>query len=301
MIASGSLWIVFTLLAAAGQTLRNAMQRGLIATLGTVGATHIRFIFGLPFAILFLMLVRIGLGQRIPMPGTVPLLWTAFGAAAQFLATALMLATMRSRSFVVATAFTKTEPVQTALFALVFLGETVLPATVAAIVLATAGVMLASWPRKPLAGTNAGSWRTAVPGIVAGGFFALSAVGYRGGIEALKAPSFVMAASTILVASLTIHTAVLATFLFLRDRPTMLAILKMWRPSLLAGFLGALASQFWFLAFALTDAASVRTLGLVEMLFAGIVSRRLLRQGTPALELLGMVLIVAGVVLLVWR
>ena len=301
MIIHGSLWIVFTLLAAAGQTMRNVMQRGLIATLGTVGATHIRFIFGLPFAILFLVLVRLGSGTPVPFPGAVPLLWTAFGAAAQFIATALMLATMKRRSFVVTTAFIKTEPVQTAVFALIFLGEAVRPWTLAAILIATAGVMLASWPRREVAGSEANSWRTAAPGIAAGGCFALSAVGYRGGITSLGEPSFVMAASTILVASLTIHTAVLASFLFFKDRPTMMAILRMWRPSLLAGFLGALASQFWFLAFALTDAASVRTLGLVEMLFAGLVSRRLLKQGTPALEFAGMVLIIGGVALLVWR
>ena len=42
------LWIVFTLLAAAGQTVRNAMQRELTASLGTVGATHVRFLFGFP-------------------------------------------------------------------------------------------------------------------------------------------------------------------------------------------------------------------------------------------------------------
>ena len=39
MIAASLLWIPFTLLAAAGQTARNAMQRELTAVLGTVGAT----------------------------------------------------------------------------------------------------------------------------------------------------------------------------------------------------------------------------------------------------------------------
>ena len=51
---AGLLWIPFTLLAAAGQTARNAMQRELTAALGTVGATHVRFLFGFPFAIVFL-------------------------------------------------------------------------------------------------------------------------------------------------------------------------------------------------------------------------------------------------------
>jgi hypothetical protein len=50
MIVPGSLWVACTVAAAAGQTLRNAMQHSLIGTVGTVGATHVRFLYGLPFA-----------------------------------------------------------------------------------------------------------------------------------------------------------------------------------------------------------------------------------------------------------
>jgi hypothetical protein len=51
------------------------------------------------------------------------------------------------------------------------------------------------------------------------------------------------------------------------------AIIRAWRPSLVAGLVGAFASQMWFLAFALETAAKVRTLGLIEILFARVVSR----------------------------
>jgi len=55
MIDPSWLWAVFTVVAAAGQTARNAMQRELTATLGTGGATHVRFLFGFPVALLFLV------------------------------------------------------------------------------------------------------------------------------------------------------------------------------------------------------------------------------------------------------
>ena len=51
MVDTGWLWAVFTLIAAAAQTVRNAAQRELTGTLGTVGATHVRFLFGFPFAL----------------------------------------------------------------------------------------------------------------------------------------------------------------------------------------------------------------------------------------------------------
>ena len=59
----------------------------------------------------------------------------------------------------------------------------------------------------------------------------------------------------------------------LRDPKVLHAIARAWRPSLFAGFMGAFASEFWFLAFAITTAANVRTLALVEVLFAQGVTR----------------------------
>ena len=99
------------------------MQRELTQSLGTVGATHVRFLFGFPFALLFLLAVSLVTGLPLPQPGPKFWLWVLGGAFTQILATALMLAAMNKRSFVVATAYIKTEPVQVAVFGLAFLGD----------------------------------------------------------------------------------------------------------------------------------------------------------------------------------
>lgn len=289
------LWVVFTLVAAAAQTARNALQRDLTETLGTAGATHVRFLFGLPFALLFLAAVLAATGEPVPEPNWPFLGWTAFGGLAQIAATALMLAAMRRRSFVVATAYLKTEPVQVALFAFVFLGEVLSPLGILAVFVATGGVMLMSWPRG--ASAEERSLAPALTGIAAGGLFALAAVGFRGGIRALDHPSFVLAATTTLAVGLGLQAALIATWLGLREPRLLGAILGLWRRSLAAGFLGAFASQFWFLAFALESAARVRTLALVEVLFALLVSRRL-KQALGVREIAGIVLVIGGVVLL---
>ncbi|MGO9628912.1 MAG: EamA/RhaT family transporter, partial [Xanthobacteraceae bacterium] len=104
------------------QTLRNAMQRELTVTLGTVGATHVRFLFGFPFVLVFLLGVLLATGAPLPRPGLLFWPWTILGAFAQVAATALMLAAMGERSFVVTIAYIKTEPIQVAVFGLLFLG-----------------------------------------------------------------------------------------------------------------------------------------------------------------------------------
>ena len=292
---TGWLWALFTVVAAAAQTVRNATQRGLTAKLGTVGATHVRFLFGAPFALVFLAAVMLALGQGLPHPPLAFWPWVIVGALAQIAATALMLAAMNDRSFVVVYAYIKTEPVQVALFGLVFLGDVVTPAMAAAIAIATTGVVVMAL--KP--GT-AMDVRATLLGLAAGAMFALSAVGYRGAILSLEPQSYVMAATFTLAAGLILQSVLLSLYLWLRDPGVLSAIVRAWRPSLFAGFMGALASQFWFLALALASAASVRTLALVEVLFAQAISRFVFKQATTAREAGGVVLIVLGVVLLLW-
>jgi drug/metabolite transporter (DMT)-like permease len=293
------LWVIFTVTAAAGQVLRNAMQRELTATLGTVGATQIRFLFGLPFALVFLAVVLTATGQSLPRLNAGMLSWTVTAALAQIGATALLLAAMQQRSFVVATAYAKTELVQVAIFGLVFLGDRITTGVALAILIATVGVLIMSWPRRHA--EEVFSWRSAALGIGSGALFAIAAIGFRGGIRALAYPNFVVSATTTLSFGLLIQTAVLATYLAIADRRALAAIVRAWKPSLLAGFMGAFASQMWFLAFALETAAKVRTLALVEILFAQAFSRNILKQSVASREVAGVLLIVLGVaVLLNW-
>lgn len=291
------LWALFTLIAAAAQTARNAMQRELTATLGTVGATHVRFLFGFPFAVLFLIGVLTVTGSALPRPSLIFWPWILLGFAAQVAATAMMLSAMSSRSFVVTTAYIKTEPVQTALFGLILLGDRVTPLLAAAILIATAGVVVMSY--KPGVAQEGGYGPT-VMGIVAGGMFGLSAIGYRGAILSLELDNYVLAATYTLAVGLILQAALLSAWLAWRDMGVLKAIFRAWKPSVLAGFMGAFASQFWFLAFALTTAASVRTLALVEVLFAQAISKFIFKQPTTAREGWGIVMIVAGVALLIW-
>jgi drug/metabolite transporter (DMT)-like permease len=290
------LWVIFTLLGAAGQTARNAMQRELTPRLGALGATLVRFLFGFPFALIFLVAVLASTHAALPAMNRDFALWTLLGAATQIGGTALMLMTMEQRSFVVTVAYLKTEPVLVALMGLLFLGDPLTAAMALAITVAMAGVALISV--KPQALT--GGMKPALLGLSSAALFAASAIGYRGAILSLHQTSFVLAATFSLAAGLTLQTLLLLAWLLLFKRGTLKAIAALWRPSLAAGFAGAAASEFWFLAFALATAASVRTLALVDVLFAQGVTRFVFRQKTTAREAAGIVLLLAGAALIVW-
>ena len=291
-----SLWVVFTLIGAAGQTARNAMQRELTPRLGALGATLVRFLFGFPFALIFLGTAMVVTGANLPPMSLAFASWTVLGAVTQIAGTALMLKTMEHRSFVVTVAYLKTEPMLVAIMGLVFLGDPLTLMTAAAILIAMAGVTLIS--ARPEALT--GGMRPAMLGLSSAALFGLSSVAYRGAILSLHMPGYVMPATVSLAAGLAVQTGLLLAWLLLFKRGTLAAIFKLWRPSLAAGFTGAAASQMWFLAFALATAASVRTLGLVDVLFAQGVSHIVFKQRTTAREIAGIVLLVAGAILVVW-
>jgi drug/metabolite transporter (DMT)-like permease len=297
MLSITALWIPFTIVAALGQVARNAMQRSLTGPLGTWGATNIRFLFGFPFSLVFFGVVVAVTGDAVPWPPAAFWPWLLLGALSQIIATGLMLAAMNDRSFVVTTAYLKTEAIQTAIFGFVFLGDHLTSLKVVAILIATIGVIITAL--RPGATRDLTSIRPTALGLIAAAFFALSAIGFRGAIIVVPGVSFVTAASYTLVWGLFVQTAVLTVYLLARAPKILADILRLWKPSMLAGFTGAFASQFWFLAFALTAAANVRTLALVEVLFAQGVAYYSFKQPLSLRELSGIALIVVGVALLV--
>lgn len=292
-----ALWVAFTLMAATAQVLRNSAQAGLTRRIGTLGATQVRFVFGLPFAVIFLLMATLVTGERLPPVGTVSAGWIVLGAASQIVATALMLVAMKARGFGVAYAYIKTEPVLVALLGVVLLRELPTPLTWLAIAVVTTGVILAATPPSQF-GKLVEEFRPAAIGICSGTFFGLSAIAFRGSIEALSSGSFIMRSLLMLAISLAVQTLILGLWLELRDRAAFTGSLREWRASIGAGFLGALASAGWFLAFSLTSAANVRTLGLIEMPLAALLTRRVTGRALAAHEWAGFALITGGVALL---
>ena len=302
MVAAAWLWIPITIWAAFAQTLRNAAQRHLVADLGTLGATLVRFLYGLPFALLWLLVVR-SVGQfDLPAWTSSFFGWVLLGALTQIAATALLLKVMAERNFTLGVAYSKSEILQVAIFGFVFLGDAISLVAAVAILLGTLGVLLLSPADKarPIRGLLTG-WtsRSALFGLASGTGFALSAVGFRGAALSLEGTPFPMAAATTLVIAQFIQTLALGGWLFVRQREVVLRVLRAWRASLFAGFMGAAASAGWFTAMAIEQAAHVRTLGLVELLFSYAVSRKLFRERFERRELLGIALLVVGLVVIV--
>lgn len=299
-------WIPIVLWAALAQTARNAAQRSLVAQAGTLGATLARFLYGLPFAAAWVLALHAlpATAAAVPPFHAAYFAWLLLGALSQLAATAFLLAAMKQRNFVVGVAYSKTDALQVAVFATLFLHELPGWVTLLAMGLATLGVVMLSLPRKaieaPAGGARAWAGLAALYGLASGAGFALSAVGYRGAALQLPGVSPWLVGGWGVLLAQTIQTLLLGGWLALRSPGALRAMAVAWRISVVAGSAGALASIGWFTAFALTSAANVRTLGMVEVVFSYLVSRRLLREKLASAEQAGLVLVLTGVAALLF-
>ena len=293
------LWIPIALAAAAAQTVRNAVQRSVTKSAGVLPATFIRFFYGLPFAAIALAAVANTSAAALPAAGASFVAWVALGAVAQVVATAFFVAAMAQRSFVVAVVFSKTEILQIGVYSVAFLGESLSPAAMGAIVLSTTGVLLLSGRPAAERGVGLRNWlsKGALLGLASGASFAIASVGYRGAMLALDRAEPWLAGAYGLVWAQTIQVVLLGGYLAARDRGGLAKVMSDWRISFVAGLAGTLASMGWFTAYAMRSAVDVRIVGLVEVLFSYAVSRRLFREPVTPAELLGTILVVAGIVL----
>ena len=206
------------------------------------------------------------------------------------------------RNFAVGTAYSRTEPAQAALFGLILLGESISFGTIFAIAVCVAGVMLISVARVNLTfrslATSIGQ-RTALIGLASGTLFGLSAVAYRAASLSLGGPNYFVQAAVTLACAITLQTVLMLIWIVLRERHEFANIVRAWKPSLLTGVAGALASLGWFTAMTLQNAAIVKAVAQVEMLLAFATAAFIFKEKINRLETLGCALIAASVVLIV--
>lgn len=295
------LWIPITIAAAFLQNLRSAAQKHLKSVMGTTGATFVRFGFGLPFAVLFLAILRFWAGYDFPSLNATFFAWAVVGGLAQIGATFLLVYLFSFRNFAVGTAYSRTEPAQAALFGLIFLGEYASAGALLAIAISVAGVMLIS-----VAHTQVG-WRSlitsvfarnALIGLASGTLFGVSAVAYRAASLSLGGPNFMMQASVTLTFVIILQTLIMLGWMLWRDRDELGKIARAWKPALFTGFTGASASFGWFMAMTLQQAAIVKSLAQVEMLFTFAASVFFFKEKINRLETAGCLLIVLGILML---
>ncbi|MGE3304080.1 MAG: hypothetical protein AB7M12_13320 [Hyphomonadaceae bacterium] len=286
------LWAALVVAASTLLVVRNASQRELTAQLGLWGATYTRFLYGWPFALIWLAGI---VAWRAPHasdwggPDVSFALWVTLGAAGQAAATAGFVFAMRTRAFAVATAFTKTEALGSALVGMVLIHDVISTADWIGGAIGSLGIVLMAHMS-----LNRAALHAAIGGSAAGALFAVSSVAYRAATQAWGGDPWVAAAMTLSV-TLIIQTLVGMALMFAFARASLMLMFQEWRPCLVPGAAGAISSALLFAALSIgPSTGAVKSVQLVDVVFAWGISRRLFREHIRWGETAGIALVIAG-------
>ena len=284
------------------QNARSALQKYLKGRLSNVGTTYTRFCYAAPFAILYMVsLASIG-DLPIPEPNLRFWIFTCTGAVAQIMATVMLIYLFSQHNFIVGIAYSKTESIQAAIFSSIILNETLKATAIFGILISLIGVIALSIDKKRLQIiTLFVSWinKTTWIGILSGALFGLSAVTFRGASLALGGDGFLMQAAFTLVCATLMQTLGLGAYIVWREPKQLLHIIRAWRVAGWVGLAGMLASAGWFTAMTIQNAAYVKGLAQIELVFTFITSVILFKERIAVTEIGAILLIVIGVLLLV--
>lgn len=299
------IWIPIAILAALMQAVRTAAQKSLNARLSTWMTTYVRSLYGLPVSILYLWGVMRYEGLGWP-EFTAHYLAYSFGAAAvQVIATYLLIWLFQMRNFAVGTMLSKTDVMQAALIGVLVFSEAVSVVGWVAILLTIAGVIAISIGRVGLGKLGTGEMsllqalvaKPTLVGLAAGFFFAMSYLFLREASLGMNQGGFLYRAAWTVVIVGAIQVMVVGAWLVVREPAGFRQLPGLTMPCIFIGVTSAIGSVGWFTAMTLENASYVKAVGQVEVIFTLAISSLYFREHINRLEVIGIAVIVAGVLM----
>ena len=287
------LWIIATLCAASFQTIRFTLQKILAdGNLSPLGATYSRFIFAAPWIVLFSLIFLLLTNVSIPDLESQFLLFAVGGGLAQILATVCVILVFKSRNFAVGITLKKTEVILTALVGLILIGEGVSTISMFLICLGGAGVFFLS---KKVSSVDRSNFsilnKSAVHGLLSGLLFAISAVCYRSAtLSVVSDLVYLRAGFTLLIVILS-QSFVMTIWLALFEPGQIKLVWLERKKGFWVGVTSLGGSFFWFTAFTLQNAAYVKAVGQIELIFSLFITTLFFKERILNREILGMLLI----------
>jgi len=295
------IWIPITIFAAFSQNLRSIYQKKLQKNMSNISSTYTRFLFGLPFVIIyFLFLYNFSDSKFLVSNINITfLLYCLIGGISQIIATFLLLKIFKTNNFSVATSYSKTEPIQAAFFGFILLSDPISFIGLIGIIVGLIGIMITSIKKINL---SINFFNLSVfYGLLSGSLFGLSAVLFRGASHSLFSIDYMLTSSFTLLIAIGIQTLILTFYILLTDIKQFYLLYFNWKDGLIVGFFGAFASICWFYAMSVQNVAYVRALGQIELIFTILASILYFKEKIIANEILGVLLTLTGILIILFN
>lgn len=288
-------WVFFSLSAVVLQTFRNALQSKLSANMNTSGVTLTRFLFAPPIALTYLLLLYTFSDQDIPEFSLKFVFLVLLASVMQISATSLMVILFKQKNFSVGAGLAKSEALVAGVLGTVFFGSQLSLFGWVGILVGAAAIFVLS------GGAKKGqlSITTVIIGLACGTCFALTSLFVREASHLLNVP-FPHSTAWVLVWVLCIQTTLLVSYIAVKNRSTFIALKNNVKMILATSIISCFGTICWFSAVSLHHVAYVKTLGQVEVLLTMLVATFWLKNKVQKHEILGLLLIAAAAILVMW-
>ena len=295
------IWIPITIFAAFSQNLRSIYQKKLQKNISNISSTYTRFLFGLPFVFIYFLFLY-NYSNTTFLVSNINLqfiFYCLIGGISQIIATFLLLKIFMTNNFSVATAYSKTEPIQAALFGFILLSDPISFIGFIGILIGLIGIMITSIKKVNL---SINFFNLSVfYGLLSGSLFGLAAVLFRGASHSLFSTDYILTSSFTLLIAIGIQTLILTIYILIKDIKQFYLLYLNWKDSLIVGFFGAFASICWFYAMSVQNVAYVRALGQIELIFTILASIFYFKEKIIKTEILGILITLTGILIILFN
>jgi len=295
------IWIPITIFAAFSQNLRSIYQKKLQKNISNISSTYTRFLFGLPFVFIYFLFLY-NYSNTTFLVSNINLqfiFYCLIGGISQIIATFLLLKIFMTNNFSVATAYSKTEPIQAAFFGFILLSDPISFIGFIGILIGLIGIMITSIKKVNL---SINFFNLSVfYGLLSGSLFGLAAVLFRGASHSLFSIDYILTSSFTLLIAIGIQTLILTIYILIKDIKQFYLLYLNWKDSLIVGFFGAFASICWFYAMSVQNVAYVRALGQIELIFTILASIFYFKEKIIKTEILGILTTLIGILIILFN
>mgnify|MGYP000583788366 CR=1 FL=1 len=298
-------WFYLTILAVIFQVQRNLLQKNLRSKLSTVEASWARVFFVLP--LLLIVLAYLVTIRRDFFVNIDPIFYLyCFGTGiAQILATLCLVELFSRKNFSIGVSYTKTDTIQTAILASIFLSESLPAMGIFAVIMAFVGVVLLNSVDYSKGGLLKKVFhKNALLGLGSGFFLSITTIFMKKATLMVNTQQGDKVLSVIIVFIIYIGMQNIAYIFYEsyknRLSETVSNMLSQWKKVSLVSFFSMLGTMCWIGAFLLQKVAYVKLVAQIEVLISLIISHKLLKEKNLKGEVVGMFLLVASVALVLF-
>ena len=292
-------WFFITILAISFQIERNLLQKNLRGKLGTIEVSWARIFFALPFLIIALCYL-IATKPDLLLNINSNFYFYCFGAAiSQILATLCLVELFSRRNFAVGITYSKTDVIQVTILASIFLSESVPPLAIFAIIMSFLAIILLSPVDKNLKLIKRIFHISALLGILVGFFLSITTIFMKKSMMevSLLENSKVLPVLVVFVVYVIMQnfTYIIYEFCHKRLKSTFTSIISQSGQCSLIAIFSMLGTICWLAAFSIQLVSYVKMVAQLEILLSLFISYRFLKEKNSASEIVGMFLLIASV------